>query len=62
MKCPFFNMCIYYKDDCWEKGNKPDSIRIWNPLHIPKTSFPAFASFIIDSIIGENRAIAPVRK
>ncbi|MBD23720.1 MAG: hypothetical protein CMG46_01735 [Candidatus Marinimicrobia bacterium] len=21
------NMCIYYKDDCWEKGNKPDSIK-----------------------------------
>ena len=43
-------------------GSSPASQSTWKPLQIPTTGPPAAASSATDSITGENRAIAPVRR
>ena len=39
--------------------NNPVSVKIWNPLQIPKTRHPDFAALITSSIIRDFPAIAP---
>ena len=43
-------------------GNKPISVRIWNPLHTPRTGLPSLAKRFTSLIIGATLAIAPERK
>jgi hypothetical protein len=43
-------------------GSRPASQRIWNPLQIPITSLPAFAWSATALMMGEKRAMAPVRR
>src|SRR5678810_132463 len=40
-------------------GSRPASTRIWKPLQNPATCPPRAANFLISSMIGEKRAIAP---
>ncbi len=43
-------------------GSSPASSRIWNPLHTPSTGPPWSANAVTAGMIGENLAIAPVRR
>ena len=43
-------------------GSKPVSHKIWKPLHTPNTRPPFLAWFTTDSMMGEKRAIAPLRR
>ena len=43
-------------------GSRPASHRIWKPLHEPITGPPTSAKAPTAAMIGEKRAIAPVRR
>ncbi len=43
-------------------GQEPDSQRIWKPLQMPMTSPPAAANSFTVFMMGEKRAIEPVRR
>ena len=43
-------------------GSRPDSSRTWKPLQMPSTGPPRSANACTSRMIGEKRAIAPVRR
>ena len=43
-------------------GRSPASHRIWNPLHTPNTRPPPLAKDTTSSMMGEKRAMAPLRR
>ena len=43
-------------------GSRPDSVRIWKPLQMPRTSPPRPANASTACMIGEKRAMAPQRR
>jgi hypothetical protein len=43
-------------------GSSPASSRIWNPLQMPMTGPPPEANAFTSRMIGEKRAMAPVRR
>ncbi len=47
---------------CSAPGSRPASQSTWKPLQMPTTGPPAAACSATDSMTGENRAIAPVRR
>jgi len=43
-------------------GSSPASSRTWKPLQMPSTGPPRSANALTAAMIGEKRAIAPVRR
>ena len=43
-------------------GSSPASSSTWKPLQMPRTGPPRRAKSVTAVMIGENRAIAPVRR
>ena len=60
--------CTYSQRNCRLRfrsiapGSRPASSSTWKPLQMPSTGPPAAANGVTSCMIGENRAIAPVRR